>query len=474
MWQRWVGVVAVVLVLLTVGPPSAEGAPAWLSDWRGPYGGVEEQRGTVAEWLDGRGTLFLRASSGVGNRVLLFFAARPEQFAVEVLHTTPPDGEIRLMPLQCDPSYPSGYTYIAELAVSRVGPGWIAIDLADPRVCGLELFGPRERGAEVEWGQIVVQFKPPDPPIGLVAIAGDRQVQLAWLPPTGAIAYRVYRDGHFLREIRGTQFLDTGLTNWVTYTYEVRTVGLYGQESAPATVQATPEDPPPPVPPPGAPQNVVADAGDGFVRLTWDTEPGITYEIRRADGRRWTRVTSPWVDRSVVNGRTYTYEVIPFNAAGVPGPAATVTATPQAGPVTDAPQLTGNAIGVDVFLRWTGVPGASQYVLVRDGVEVAVVSDTQYRDRGLQPFHTYSYVVRGRNQLGDGPDSNVLVLRTGSDRYTGVTPGTGGSVGSGGGLLEAARKAWSIVWPVALGLIALVWLMFWLIRRARRAVVQGK
>lgn len=473
MWKRWVAAVSAVLVLLTVAPPRAEGAPAWLSHWLGPYG-VLSQRGTIEEWLDGRGTWYWKAGQwDSGNRVLLFFAVKPEQFSVEALHATT-DAPWGMALLRCDPSAPKGYYIIPNSTVSRVGPGWLSIDTSDPIVCGVQLASPTHRGSEVEWGQIAVQFSAPDPPIGLVAIAGDRQVQLAWLPPPGAVAYRVYRDGHFVREVRGTQFLDTGLTNWVTYTYEVRTVGLYGQESAPATVQATPEDPPPPVPPPGAPQNLVADAGDGFVRLTWDMEPGITYEIRRADGRRWTRVTSPWVDRSVVNGRTYTYEVIPVNAAGVPGPAATVTATPQAGPVTDAPHLTGNAIGVDVYLRWTGVPGASQYVLVRDGVEVAVVSDTQYRDRGLQPFYTYSYVVRGRNQLGDGPESNVLVLRTGSDRYTGITPGTGGSVGAGGGLLEAARKAWSIVWPVALGLIALVWLMFWLIRRTKKAVVQGK
>lgn len=473
MCKRWLSVLAAVLVLLTGAPSRVEGAPFWVSHWAGPYGWIATRRGTVEDWLDGRGTLYLKAQSGEnsGIAVDVFFAVRPEQLAVEVVHATT-DAALQLTPLQCHPT--GRVTYISDLRVSRVGSGWIAVDLSDPRVCGLEFRGPQHRSSEVEWGQIVLEFTAPDPPIGLVAVAGDRQVQLAWLAPPGAVAYRVYRDGHFLREIRGTQFLDTGLTNWRTYTYEVRTVGVYGQESAPAIVQATPEDPPPPVPPPGAPQNLVADAGDGFVRLTWDMEAGITYEIRRGDGRRWTKVTSPWVDRSVVNGRTYTYELIPVNAAGVPGPAATATATPRAGPVTDAPQLTGNAIGVDVFLRWTGVPGASEYVVLRDGVEVGVVTETQYRDRGLQPLSTYSYVVRGRNQLGDGPDSNVVVLRTGSEGYTGVMPGTGGSVGSGGGLLEAARKAFSIVWPVALGLIALVWLMFWLIRRVRKAAVQSK
>jgi hypothetical protein len=70
-------------------------------------------------------------------------------------------------------------------------------------------------------------------PTGLSATPGNAQAQLSWSAATGASGYNVYRDGAKVNSapITSTNHLDTGLTNGVTYSYQVTAV-VNGRESA--------------------------------------------------------------------------------------------------------------------------------------------------------------------------------------------------------------------------------------------------
>lgn len=79
------------------------------------------------------------------------------------------------------------------------------------------------------------------PPSDLVAVTGDGAVRLEWTasPTLGRDGY-VIRWGTESATTTGTSLIVSGLTNGMTYAFEVRTVAADGTESAPATVEATP------------------------------------------------------------------------------------------------------------------------------------------------------------------------------------------------------------------------------------------
>jgi hypothetical protein len=86
----------------------------------------------------------------------------------------------------------------------------------------------------------------PGPPLNLTVVAGDGAVNLTWTAPRSngtstVLEYRVYRNGT-LRAAVGpnTTFLDTGLFNEVTYTYQVCAVSVDGEGAGSGSVEATP------------------------------------------------------------------------------------------------------------------------------------------------------------------------------------------------------------------------------------------
>lgn len=77
-------------------------------------------------------------------------------------------------------------------------------------------------------------------PTGLSAIPGDAQMQLSWNAATGASGYNVYRGGVKVNSapVTSTSYLDTGLINGVTYSYQVTAI-VNGRESAKSPAVST-------------------------------------------------------------------------------------------------------------------------------------------------------------------------------------------------------------------------------------------
>jgi predicted phage tail protein len=182
---------------------------------------------------------------------------------------------------------------------------------------------------------------------------------------------------------------------------------------------------------PGAPQNLVAVAGNGSVALSWSAPAGnggaavSSYNVLRstsagAESSLSTGVLGTgYTDSSVSNGSTYYYEVVAVNSVGPGAVSNEASATPTAAPT--APSAPQNLVAVagngSVALSWSapasnGGAAVSSYNLLRStsaGTESLLsggVLGTSYTDSGVSNGSTYYYKVVAVNSVGPGVASN--------------------------------------------------------------------
>lgn len=201
----------------------------------------------------------------------------------------------------------------------------------------------------------------PEPPPGLTAVAGEREVRLTWASPPrladgspvpGPLTYEVLRaaDAQTAGQavtpaaIEATTFVDRSVENDRTYHYAVRALlrdaDTLARGAPTASVEATPRDMTPPTPPASL---VAIPAGDS-VRLSWRASPDAdvaSYVVYRARaGEAFTRVGSTPSDRTVyidagVAPGTYRYAVTALDSGARPNESArsnVVTVTPSIRP----------------------------------------------------------------------------------------------------------------------------------------------
>ncbi len=272
----------------------------------------------------------------------------------------------------------------------------------------------------------------PGAPRNLTAAGSNQQVVLSWLAPasdgfspiTNYTVYRGVASGGetFLVRLGDVRtYTDTGLTNGVTYYFRIAAVNAAGEgpnsTEASATPIATPSDP----------LGLTATAGDARVTLNWNppaTDGGLpitNYRIYRG--------TSPgsetflvqlgaaltYLDTGLTNGVTYYYTVTARNAAGE-GPASNeASATPVTVP-SEPRSLIATAGLQQITLEWLppatdgGLP-VTDYRVYRGtspGTETFLVqlgNVVTLGDPGLGDGHTFCYLVRAVNGVGEGPAS---------------------------------------------------------------------
>ena len=195
--------------------------------------------------------------------------------------------------------------------------------------------------------------------LGLTASPGNGQVTLRWSTPDSSGGSAIVRYEYRWME-SGGEFGDwmrvdpsersatvPNLTNGREYVFEVRGVNALGYgpvETASATPAPSPPRPPPPPPGPrqtvpSAPRNLLAEGGDGQVKLTWeaparDGGSEITdYEYRINRRNPWISIGSTDTAHTVtglVNGTEYVFEVRAVNRIGKSFSSNRAEATPEA------------------------------------------------------------------------------------------------------------------------------------------------
>ncbi|MGH9822301.1 MAG: fibronectin type III domain-containing protein [Blastocatellia bacterium] len=256
----------------------------------------------------------------------------------------------------------------------------------------------------------------PPAPIGVTATAGNKQVTLNWSSSSGATSYEVFRATASGSEgskpvktgVTGTSFVNTGLTDGVTYFYKIAAVNKTGTSKLSVEVSAKPVAPPPP-----APTNLTAAAGDDQVTLSWTAvnATGVTYNVFRgttAGGEGATPIKtglagSMLIDTSVTNGTMYFFKVTALVNGVSSASSNEASATPAGPPPLPAPaNLTAVPGDEQVSLSWAAVNAAGvSYNIFRGtsaGVEGATpiktgLTSTAFVDVGLPNGAPFFYKV---------------------------------------------------------------------------------
>ncbi|MBQ4609397.1 MAG: hypothetical protein IJB18_07435, partial [Clostridia bacterium] len=217
------------------------------------------------------------------------------------------------------------------------------------------------------------------------------------------VTYAVYRDGEAYAKVETNAFDDADVSLGETYTYDVYTVHEWDGESiarADGPGSATIA-----VPMLGKVQNLNAMfTSDTEASLTWDPVDDATgYEIYRApvDGEPDLIEIVPdnaYIDASVEAGEEYDYQIIAiteFNGKEYAGEPSDVVRAVRGNPAsfTEA-GFSYEAGGVD--LAWEGMEGATGYILLRDGEEIAELTadTTSYFDDTVELGKTYVYGLK--------------------------------------------------------------------------------
>ena len=286
--------------------------------------------------------------------------------------------------------------------------------------------------------------------IGLTANAGNGQVTLRWNTPTNTGGAPIVRYEYRWAE-SGGEFGDwmrvdpsersatvPNLTNGRKYVFRVRAVNALGN-GAVVTLEATPSPSTggggggggggPRQTVPGAPINLVADATDGAVTLTWDAPENdggsaITdYEYRINRRNPWISIGSTNITHTVTgldNGTEYVFEVRAVNRIGKSFSSTRVEATPEAPEVftldfahfANGTSITSDLVLVNVapqpvrpviyFYDTEGAPIAAESVL-------EVTADLEIQEDGgltvqteMDPLGVLTISTHGRGELVSG------------------------------------------------------------------------
>ncbi len=205
--------------------------------------------------------------------------------------------------------------------------------------------GPQSNEAQATPGSV------PGPPMNLSAEPMDSKVHLSWSPPEDDGGwwlgdYRLYRGTSpggevFLVKVgKVLEYMDTGLTNNVTYYYQVTASNRHGEGPRSDEVRAIPLE----WTLPSEPLNLLASPGDGNISLEWDSPSSkgnntiLNYRIYRgnASGEELFHLevgnVTSFTDTKLVNGQGYYYRISAANKVG-DGPLSNeANATPSAVP----------------------------------------------------------------------------------------------------------------------------------------------
>lgn len=188
----------------------------------------------------------------------------------------------------------------------------------------------------------------PEAPFDIQTVRGNQQVNVTWIEPEDwrdpITNYKVYRgttpdniNVEMPTSNTNEFFIDSGLTNGVTYYYQVTAVNGNGEGPRSEIVNATPLGTPSPV------RNLAATAGDGYVHLSWDPPadtggtPITEYLIDRTDSLGGKTsfpgngTQTEYNDTSITNNVTYNYSVTATSDGGYSQASTYVEITPWSG-----------------------------------------------------------------------------------------------------------------------------------------------
>lgn len=284
----------------------------------------------------------------------------------------------------------------------------------------------------------VTPVGPPASPVGLMLEPGDGHVTLLWEPPmdtggTEIIYFQIHRGTSvgsltsldYTADGDKVMYNDTGLMNGQTMYYAVSAVNKVGSGPWTDILSATPLALPDP------PGDLVAQAGNGMVTISWTrpmddggaevTQYNIYHGTSEDDLERVTsKAKSVFIydDTEVTTGTTYFYAVAAQTVAGE-GPLSIIASATPYGPPGQPLDLNAVPGDSEVRLSWSAPADDNGstiegYVIYR-GVSTEDLSElvqlgevTSYLDTSVTNDVTYWYSVAAINEAGPGDRTEAV------------------------------------------------------------------
>lgn len=289
----------------------------------------------------------------------------------------------------------------------------------------------------------VVFIGPPSAPRNLQATVGRTQVQLSWDAPLGDggsalnnyIVYRSEDGGQTYTAITTTtsrSYTDNSVSTGTIYRYFVSATNANGESGGSNNVVALP------LGQITEPTNVAATTDSFEVTLTWNSPvddggiPVTNYTVYRNESGNFIPIaktdgsTFQYVDRDVINGFEYQYQVTASNLYNESAPSSIVTALPKGEPLPPVnisivsgdnsaliswdPPITDGGFPITGYNIYRSIVSGSNYSLVASNV-----STTQYLDTTALNGQTYFYAIAAINSYGESNislEQRVLIANT--------------------------------------------------------------
>ncbi|PQP81221.1 hypothetical protein C0Q44_22650 [Paenibacillus sp. PCH8] len=227
----------------------------------------------------------------------------------------------------------------------------------------------------------------------------------------GADHYIIERDGRGIARMDAnvTRFEDRDLSPGTKYAYVIRAVNASGASEPLAFDRMTQTSP-------LIAEGITINAGTHTLDLTWEAVKGAAaYDIRNLGTGEVESVSEPSVHlTSMLDGTAYEFELIAINEEGhrsdpVRVQVLTKPISPQTAGIA---HITDQTAALD--LTGSSTRGAEQFIIIRDGVEVAKVpaDQTAFQDIGLTPGESYTYTIKTFNASGESDSGFEVQLRT--------------------------------------------------------------
>lgn len=188
------------------------------------------------------------------------------------------------------------------------------------------------------------------------------------------------------------------------HTYTIKEFNLYGEGYDP---DAIPTAPP-------TPTNLVANAGDKQVTLTWDHEFDDTqgYYIYMDDTLLDNTKDKSYTIYGLSNDVEYAFKIAAYNSIGKSAYTDTVYATPSDVVIVTpkSPKLHAKAKNNKVELTWSNVFNADYYIIYRNNIEIDTTTINSYIDKDVINDTTYTYTVSAVNDSGESAQSNTVTV----------------------------------------------------------------